>query len=64
MIMETTAQYRKMAQSAESDLQWGLAVVYWNRALTLYPNIPGQLAEMDKDKIRAAINADMEMVSA
>ena len=60
--METTAQYRKLAQEAEQDLKWGLAVVYWNRALTLYPNLPGQLAEMDKNKIRTAINADMGML--
>jgi len=61
--METTAQYRKLAQEAEKDLKWGLAVVYWNRALTLYPNIPGALAELDKDRIRTAINADMQMVA-
>jgi hypothetical protein len=28
----------------------------------VYPNVPGKLAEADKDKIRTAINADMAMV--
>jgi hypothetical protein len=60
--MTTTAQYRKAAQQAEADLQWNLAVFFWNRALEVYPNVPGKLAEADKDKIRTAINADMTML--
>jgi predicted lipid-binding transport protein (Tim44 family) len=60
--MTTTAQYRQAAQQAEADLQWNLAVFFWNRALEVYPNVLGEFAEADKDKIRTAINADMTMV--
>ena len=61
--MITTAQYRKAAQQAESDLEWELAVFFWKRALEVYPNTPGELAQADKDKIITAINADMSMIA-
>jgi hypothetical protein len=61
--MTTTAQYRKAAQQAESDLDWDLAVFFWKRALEVYPNMPGELAQSDKDRIITAINADMSMIA-
>ena len=62
--MATTAQYRELAKEAEKKLDWELAVSYWRKALEVYPNTPGELAEVDKDKILSAINADMEMIVA
>ena len=59
----TTADYRKLARQAEKDLNWRLAVEYWEKALNNYPTAPGELSEADKDKIITAINADREMIS-
>lgn len=60
--MTTTAQYRKMAQEAESNLDWKSAVHLWKEALRVYPTTSGELAASDKDKIITAINADTTML--
>lgn len=58
----TTAQYRKMAREAEKRLDWKNALEYWKKALEVYPEIPGELADRDRDQIITAINADQSMV--
>ena len=63
MIKLTTAQYRNLARKAELNLDWSLAVTYWEQALKAYPETPGELAMADKDRIITAINADREMIS-
>jgi hypothetical protein len=59
--MTTTAQYRKAAQQAESDLEWELAVFFWKQALKVYPPISGELAQADRERMITAINADIQM---
>lgn len=61
-MAKTVAEYRKLAREAEKNLEWEKAVEYWKLALAAYADVPGELAEADRDKITTAINADEGMI--
>jgi len=63
-IMETTADFSRMARNCEKNLLWVEALYFWRMALKVFPNIPGELADQHRDQIITAINADMETIDS
>ena len=53
----TTAQFRKMAQDAERELQWTSAAYLWDKAIQSYPSGSGELARLDIEKMTKRMKA-------
>jgi hypothetical protein len=57
----TTEQYRKLALEAETALQWGRAIDYWQSAMDTYPSGWEIIGEEDLKQMETSQSACKRM---